>query len=114
MKLRRKLFSSKDPYDVSKSDLFLHASKENFNYLYGHCDDYKKISDGLSVKSQNDIKDVSDIPVLPTMLFKQHDFRSGRYMVKATSSGTSGKKSTILFSLITECRRWTVSRHFTA
>ena len=33
MKLRRKLFASKDPYDVSKSDLFLRASKENFNYL---------------------------------------------------------------------------------
>ena len=97
MKFRRRLFSSKDPYDVSKSDLFLHASKENFNYLYGHCDDYKKISDGLSVKSSDDIKDASDIPVLPTMLFKQHDFRSGRYMVKATSSGTSGRKSTIRF-----------------
>ena len=97
MKFRRRLFSSKDPYDVSKSDLFLHASKENFNYLYGHCNDYKKISDGLSVKSSDDIKDASDIPVLPTMLFKQHDFRSGRYMVKATSSGTSGRKSTIRF-----------------
>ena len=97
MKLRRKLFSNKDPYDVSKSDLFLNATKENFSYLISHCDDYKKICDGLGVKTSADIKDISDIPVIPTMLFKQHDFRSGRYLVKSTSSGTSGKKSTVRF-----------------
>ncbi|MBR5057102.1 MAG: acyl-protein synthetase [Clostridiales bacterium] len=97
MKLRRKIFSSKDPYDVSKSDLFLNATKENFSYLISHCEDYRKICDGLGVKTSEDIKDISDLPVLPTMLFKQHDFRSGRYLVKTTSSGTSGKKSTIRF-----------------
>ena len=97
MKLRRKLFSSKDPYDVTKSELFFNATKENFSYLVSHCDDYKKICDGLGVKTSEDIKDISDIPVIPTMLFKQHDFRSGRYLVKSTSSGTSGKKSTVRF-----------------
>ena len=34
MKLRRKIFSSKDPYDDSKSELFLDATKENFNYRW--------------------------------------------------------------------------------
>ena len=97
MKLRRKLFSSKDPYDVTKSELFFDAAKENFSHLISHCEDYRKICDGLGVKSTGDIKDISDIPVLPTMLFKQHDFRSGRYLVKSTSSGTTGKKSTVRF-----------------
>lgn len=97
MKLRRKLFASKDPYDTSKSDLFLDACKENFNHLINNCDDYKRICDGLGVHSADDISKVEDIPVIPTMLMKQHDFRSGRYMIMATSSGTSGKMSRVRF-----------------
>jgi len=97
MKLRRKLFGSKDPYDCTKSELFLGACKENFNHLITHCDDYKKIADGLGVHSADDISKPEDIPVIPTLLMKQHDFRSGRYMVMATSSGTSGHASHIRF-----------------
>ena len=97
MKLRRKLFSSKDPYDCTKSQLFLDACKENYDHLITHCSDYKKISDGLDVHSSEDIKSVEDIPVIPTLLMKQHDFRSGRYMIMATSSGTSGNMSHIRF-----------------
>ena len=98
MKLRRKLFASKDPYDSNKADLFLAACKENFSYLMDHCEDYKKISKGLGITSADDIRTVSDIPVIPTMLFKQHDFISGRSTFTLTSSGTSsGRKSTIRF-----------------
>ena len=98
MKLRRKLFASKDPYDSNKADLFLAACKENFSYLMDHCEDYKKISKGLGITSADDIRTVSDIPVIPTMLFKQHDFVSGRSTFTLTSSGTSsGRKSTIRF-----------------
>ena len=97
MKLRRKLFGSKDPYDCTKSELFLGACKENFDHLITHCDDYKKIADGLNIHSSEDIKGVEDIPVIPTMLMKQHDFRAGRYMIMATSSGTSGKMSHVRF-----------------
>ena len=97
MKFRRKLFACRAPYDSSRSELFLKAAKENFDYLISHCDDYKKICEGLHVTSSEDIHDVADIPVIPTMLFKQHDFRSGRYLVMATSSGTSGKMSKIRF-----------------
>ena len=97
MKLRRKLFASKDPYDCTRSQLFLDACKENYGHLISHCDDYKKISEGLGIKGVEDISAVSDLPVIPTMLMKQHDFRSGRYMVMATSSGTSGKMSHVRF-----------------
>ena len=97
MKLRRKLFASKDPYDFSKPDLFFGACKENFDHLTAHCDDYKMICEGLGITSFDDIKCVEDIPVIPTMLMKQHDFRSGRYMIMATSSGTSGKMSHVRF-----------------
>ena len=97
MKLRRKLFASKDPYDCTREQLFLDACKENYSHLITHCDDYKKISEGLGIKGVEDITGVADLPVIPTMLMKQHDFRSGRYMVMATSSGTSGKMSHVRF-----------------
>ena len=100
MKLRRRLFATKDPYDSNTADLFLSACKENFSYLLTHCEDYKKICKGLDIDSADDIKSVADLPVIPTMLFKQHDFRSGRYLFTMTSSGTSsGRKSVIRFEL---------------
>ena len=97
MKLRRRLFASKDPYDTTRSQLFLDACRENFDHLVTHCEDYKKIADPLGIHTSSDIKRVEDIPVIPTMLMKQHDFRSGRYMVMATSSGTSGHMSRVRF-----------------
>ena len=72
MKLRHRLFASKDPYDSGKEGLFLDACKENFDHLITHCDDYKKICTGLKIGSSEDIKSPADLPVLPTMLFKQH------------------------------------------
>ena len=99
MKLRRKLFSSKNPYDSSKGELFLNACKENYDHLITHCNDYKKISEGLGVRSSADIKSAADIPVLTTMLMKQHDFRAGPYLIIASSSGTSGHASHIPFEL---------------
>ncbi len=98
MKLRRKLFNTKDPYDGNTAGLFLASCRENFDYLISHCEDYGKIAKGLGINSSSDIRKVSDIPVIPTMLFKQHDLRSGRHMFVLTSSGTSGgHKSTIRF-----------------
>ena len=100
MKLRRQLFASRDPYDGTKADLFLAACKENLDYQIAHCEDYKKICTGLGIKSSEDIKTVSDIPVIPTMLFKQHRFTSGGHMFTLTSPGTSsGHKSVIGFEL---------------
>lgn len=97
MKLRRRLFASKDPYDCSDSELFLNACKENFSHLINNCEDYKKIACGLGIDSVNDITKIEDIPVIPTLLMKQHDFRAGSYMVSATSSGTSGHASIVRF-----------------
>ncbi|MBR6365821.1 MAG: acyl-protein synthetase [Lachnospiraceae bacterium] len=92
-----RLFACKDPYDCKKDELFLNACKENFDHLITHCEDYRKICVGLGVHSSADIHKPEDIPVIPTMLMKQHDFRSGRYVVMATSSGTSGRMSHIRF-----------------
>jgi len=97
MKLRRRLFASRDPYDCSGQELFLAACKENYVHLMAHCEDYRKISRGLGVNSSDDISRVEDIPVIPTMLMKQHEFRSGPYTVMVTSSGTSGHASHIRF-----------------
>ncbi|MBO4477750.1 MAG: acyl-protein synthetase [Lachnospiraceae bacterium] len=99
MKYRRKLFASRDPYDCTKSKLFLAACKENLDYLIANCEDYRKICARFGIRSSKDIKKPEDIPVIPTMLMKQHDFRSGRYLVMATSSGTSGSMSHIRFEL---------------
>lgn len=96
MKLRRRLFASKDPYDSNKSELFLDACKENFDHLISHCGDYKKICNGLNIRSSEDIKSPADLPILPTMLFKQHDFKSGPHFVTATSSGTSGGHKSVI------------------
>lgn len=96
MKLRRRLFASKDPYDSNKSGLFLDACKENFDHLISHCGDYKKICNGLNIRSSDDIRSPADLPILPTMLFKQHDFKSGHHFVTATSSGTSGGHKSVI------------------
>jgi len=99
MEKRKELFSCKDPYDCTKSKLFLSACKENLDHLIAHCEDYKKICENFGIHSSADIQNPEDIPVLPTMLMKQHDFRSGRYLMMATSSGTSGHMSHIRFEM---------------
>ena len=99
MSYRRRLFSRKDLYNCCEASqqLFLDACKENFDHLISHSEDYRKISERLGIHSSADIQRPEDIPVIPSMLMKQHDFRSGRHLVMVTSSGTSGKKSRVRF-----------------
>lgn len=101
MKHRRRLFSVKDPYDTQSDDLFFNAAKENFMYQYAHCAEYRKIADGLDVSanSLHSIDDITQIPCLPTLLFKRHHLRSAAALIKATSSGTSGNFSEIGFDI---------------
>lgn len=107
MKFRRKLFSSKRPYDVDNADeLFLNAVRENALFHYTHCAEYRKILDGLSfgeteILSAKPLAEyLAKLPFIPTLLFKRRrifSMPSRRIIVKATSSGTSGRFSEIGF-----------------
>lgn len=96
MKYRRLLFWVKDPYSDSSDELFTKAVKENFSYCVSHCDDYRRICENLAISSPSD---ASGLPVIPTLLFKKKQiFNKGCIpLIKATSSGTSGRKSVVAF-----------------
>lgn len=105
MGYRKKLFSVRDPFDTENSnDLFLKAVRENCQFHYQHCPEYKKILDSRNF-SPNDLKtyeDIAKIPPIPTLFFKNHKIYSmpkKRMFLTATSSGTSGKFSEIGFDL---------------
>ena len=104
MSYKKKLFTYKKPYDLqATNELFLKAMQENCLYQYEHCEDYKRILDEKGFRP-NDLKEYADLerlPFLPTLYFKQHalfSMPSKRLLIKATSSGTSGKKSQMGFN----------------
>ena len=99
MKYRKKLFSAKTAYTADDS-AFIAAVRENFTHLTGSCDEYRKIAEhyGVTAESLNGIGDIEKLPVLPTLLFKKHRIACrGPYIIRATSSGTSGRFSDIAF-----------------
>lgn len=102
MKYRNKLFSHKNPYDAKATEeLFKKAILENCQYQYKNCKEYRKILNGIGFNPERfNLNDslpddiVGKIPVLPTLLFKRVQiFSMPKYkiLLKATSSGTSGK-----------------------
>lgn len=108
MKYRRLLFSAKDPYDVNGAeDLFLRAVRENCLFHYNNCPDYRKILDGLGFGENEILSDgtplteyLARLPFIPTLLFKRRKMFSlpkRKTLVRATSSGTSGRFSEIGF-----------------
>lgn len=103
MSRRRKLFRTKKPFDTENTqELFYMAAKENCEYHYKHCEEYRKIADGegFSPDMLKSYEDVQKIPFIPTLLFKNHGMFSmprRRMLIKATSSGTKGKFSRIGF-----------------
>lgn len=104
MSWKNKLFRLKNPYDLTSSNrLFLAAMKENCKYQYDHCADYKRILDEMHFHPNDlrEYKDLERLPFLPTLYFKKHTLFSMeqyRMLIKATSSGTSGRKSYIGFN----------------
>ncbi len=99
----KKLFQGKDPFATKESNsLFAKAMRENYAFQYAHCPEYRKLMEAEG-KSPGDIKkykDIKEIPVLPTLLFKHHKIFSipeRRMFIKATSSGTGGTFSKIGF-----------------
>jgi len=104
MKYRRLLFNTPDPFDTfSTEELFVKAVKENCQYHYDNCPEYKKILDSMNFRPDfiNSYDDIQKIPFLPTLFFKNHNIYSvpSHKMIKATSAGTTGKFSTIGFDL---------------
>ena len=103
MDARRKLFLHRDPYDAQKTaDLFLAAVRENVALHRTRCPAYADILKRFGF-DPNDVRgeaDVWRIPPIPTLYFKRHDLFSidpETAKVKATSSGTSGMRSRVVF-----------------
>ncbi len=101
MNYTRKLFQTKDPYDLSGTDtLFVESVKENVRLHTGHCAEYRALleREAFAVDALNSIDDLYRVPVLPTLFLKAHPLFSMEekwFLIRATSSGTSGMKSRI-------------------
>lgn len=104
MSYKNQLFRKKDPYQTEETqELFFKAMKENITYQYKHCKDYARILEQFHFHPDtlHSYEDLKDIPVIPTLYFKHHEMFSmpfRRLLMKATSSGTSGKKSVMGFN----------------
>lgn len=103
MKYRRMLFRAKNTFDtINTEEVFYRAVKENCKYQYDNCPEYKKILEHMNFNpdSIDCYDDISEIPFLPTLFFKNHSIfsmPSYKMLIKATSSGTKGKFSNIGF-----------------
>ena len=99
MKSRRKLFMSKDIYNLSSADkTFINAMKANVAFHMQNCPDYKSVLEklGFDINSLQNIEDLSKIPPLPNSYLKNNTLLSKPYnklLIKTTSSGTGGKKT---------------------
>ena len=103
MDYRKKLFTYPRLYDYQETDkFFINAIRRNVIYHQKHCPDYASILSArqFSVKMIKSIADIAKIPVIPTLYLKSHKLQSmpkNQLLIKATSSGTKGKKSHIGF-----------------
>lgn len=103
MKYTKKLFRQKDIYNIEKTDdIFIKAMRENAEFQYTNCEDYRRILDEFNFNphSIKSIEDLAKLPFIPTLYFKHHILNSippKKQLIKATSSGTSGSKSNIGF-----------------
>ncbi len=103
MKMRRKLFNTAKPFDTRKTEMrFVRAMRENCRFQYENCPAYRKICDSFRFRP-GELKrpeDLGRLPFIPTVNFKRHKLFSvpeERQLLQATSSGTSGRYSTIGF-----------------
>ena len=103
MTYTQKLFNIKDIYDTDPSEpIFVHAMRENAVFHYHNCTEYKNILDhfGFDPGSISCFDDLIRLPFIPTLYFKHHLLQSispKKQLIKATSSGTSGRMSNIGF-----------------
>ena len=79
MDSRSALFSFPDPYDLEGSrSLFLQAIEENVRFHYNACPEYRKIAQarGFSPHPLQTERELAELPIPPTILFKRHNLRS--------------------------------------
>jgi len=99
MKHRRRLFMSKDIYNLqSTDDIFIKAMKANIDFHAQNCPEYKAVLNNLGFDKNvlHHMDDLSKIPPLPTSYLKNNSLFSKHYnnlIIKTTSSGTGGKKT---------------------
>ena len=99
MNHRRKLFSSKDIYNLTPTnDIFVKAMRDNILFHMANCPEYKEILDNFAFKISelNNVGDLHKIPPLPTSYLKNVTMLSKPYdklFIKTSSSGTSGNKT---------------------
>ena len=99
MKYRRKLFMSKDIYNLQSTDsTFINAMKANVDFHMQSCPEYRTALENLDFDKNtlHGIGDLSKIPPLPTSYLKNTSLLSkpyNRFLIKTTSSGTGGKKT---------------------
>lgn len=97
MKYSNSLFKCKKRNIYNLDDEhFFHAMKENCLFHYNHNKQYREILENLEFdpNSLNNYADLEKIPFIPTLYFKHHKMLSLKdksCLIKATSSGTSGK-----------------------
>ncbi|MBQ4504140.1 MAG: acyl-protein synthetase, partial [Firmicutes bacterium] len=73
MDQRQKLFSWKEMYDtVGTEQLFTEAMRENCQFQYDHCPEYKQLLDGMGFHPSQlkTPEDLGKLPPLPTTYFK--------------------------------------------
>lgn len=105
MDYRNKLFTQSKLYDHKGTDsLFVKTVKHNIFFHSKHCPKYADIlsNQKYNQKQLKSIEDLYKIPVIPTLYLKSHKLFSmpeKKLFIKATSSGTKGKKSRIGFDL---------------
>lgn len=99
MDYRHKIFTHRNPYDLDNTDgYFLNAVRENIVFHTSHCPAYANIlqSEGFDTDALKYMSDLNKIPMIPTLFLKSHEMFSipkEKLLIKATSSGTSGKMS---------------------
>lgn len=101
MEYRKQLFAYRNPYDTLQTDnKFLQAVRENIAFHEANCPEYADIlqQQAFNAKILRSVHDLHRIPVLPTLFLKKHPLFSmdeSQFIIKATSSGTSGERSMI-------------------
>jgi len=99
MKHRRKLFKTKDIYNLPPTDdTFTKAMADNIAFHMQHCPEYTQILQyfNFSPSGLQTISDLHKIPPLPTSYLKNTTMLSTPYnklFIKTSSSGTGGKKT---------------------
>lgn len=99
----RKLFTYNRLYDHLGTDrLFIRAVRRNVAFHNIHCPEYASLLSSRSFcsKQLHTIEDLYELPPVPTLYLKSHRLQSipdEKLLIKATSSGTKGKKSHIGF-----------------